>query len=71
MRRDRERTALEETDYYILCPQRPRNAPGLITHLISVDICGKRQAEGFHKCPNCVRSEMYQKEHGEPAGNAR
>ena len=54
-----------ETDYYILCPQRPRNAPGLITHLISVDICRKRQDDGFHKCPNCVRSDAWRKQHGE------
>jgi len=52
-------------DYYILCPQRPENAPGLITHLISVDICRKRQSDGFHKCPNCVRSEISKREHGE------
>jgi len=56
---------MDGTDYYILCPQRPRNAPGLITHLISVDICAKRQGEGFHKCPNCTRSEAWKKEHGE------
>ncbi|MCU0724570.1 MAG: hypothetical protein MUE73_02085 [Planctomycetes bacterium] len=52
-----------DAEYYILCPQRPENAPGLITHLISVDICRKRQAEGFHKCPNCVRSDIWKMEH--------
>jgi len=56
---------METNDYYILCPRRPRNAPGLITHLISVDICSKRQSDGFHKCPNCTRSEAWQKEHKE------
>jgi hypothetical protein len=52
-----------DAEYYILCPQRPENAPGLITHLISVDICRKRQDEGFHKCPNCVRSDIWKMEH--------
>jgi hypothetical protein len=59
-----------ETDYYILCPQRPGNAPGLITHLISVDICRRRQDDGFHKCPNCVRSDVFKRQHGEPTRNA-
>ena len=56
-----------DTAYYILCPQRPENAPGLITHLISVDICRTRQSEGFHKCPNCVRSDVWRKQYGDPA----
>ena len=56
---------MESTDYYILCPKRPRNAPSLITHLISVDICAKRQEQGFHKCPNCIRSEIWQKQNAE------
>ena len=51
-----------DAEYYILCPQRPENAPGLITHLISVDICRKRQDEGFHKCANCVRSDIWKLE---------
>lgn len=60
-----------EKEYYILCPQRPENEPGLITHLISVDICAKRQKDGFHKCPNCVRSEIWKRQHGEPAKKTR
>ena len=58
---------MAEDDYYILCPQRPENVAGLITHLISVDICGKRQSDDFHKCPNCVRSDVWKKLHGDPA----
>ena len=41
-------------EYYILCPKRPDDEEGLITHLISRDICVKRQAEFFHKCPGCL-----------------
>jgi hypothetical protein len=41
-------------EYYILCPKRPDDEDGLITHLISRDICVKRQAEFFHKCPGCL-----------------
>ena len=54
-----------DKEYFILCPQRPENEPGLITHLISVDICAKRQEQGFHKCPNCVRSEIWQKQNAD------
>ena len=54
-----------DSEYYILCPQRPENETGLITHLISVDICRKRQDEGFHKCPNCVRSDIFKRQHSE------
>ena len=50
-------------DYYILCPTRPEAEPALIAHLISRDICEKRQGEGFHKCPNCVRSRIWQAAH--------
>jgi hypothetical protein len=62
---------LSESEYYILCPQRPENAPGLITHLISVDICNKRQGEGFHKCPNCTRSEVWRRENQKRPAPAR
>ena len=55
-----------DSEYYILCPQRPENAAGLITHLISTDICEKRQADGFHKCPNCTRSDVWQRQYGNP-----
>ncbi len=55
---------MESSDYYILCPQRPENAPGLITHLISIDVCQVRQGEGFHKCANCIRSKAWQEQHG-------
>ena len=58
-----------DSEYYILCPQRPENAEGLITHLISVDICRQRQDSGFHKCPNCVRSDSWTAEHGKKIGN--
>ena len=54
-------------EYYILCPQRPNNVPGLITHLISRDICEKRQAENYHKCPNCIRSRLWRERNGHPA----
>ena len=47
-------------DYYILCPTRPTPEPALISHLISRDICAKRQAENFHKCPTCVLSKIWQ-----------
>ena len=61
-------------EYYILCPQRPSEVPGLITHLISRDICDKRQAENYHKCPNCIRSRVWRERNGlpveEPAGAA-
>ena len=61
-------------EYYILCPQRPNNVPGLITHLISRDICAKRQDEGFHKCANCIRSRIWKERNGlpveEPVGAA-
>ncbi len=53
-------------EYYILCPQRPTDVPGLITHLISRDICEKRQAENYHKCPNCVRSRLWRERNGLP-----
>jgi len=61
---------LAEDDYYILCPQRPENVAGLITHLISVDICRERQSEQFHKCPNCTRSDSWKREHGDAATKA-
>jgi len=54
-------------EYYILCPQRETEVPGLITHLISRDICDKRQCENYHKCPNCVRSRISRERNGLPA----
>lgn len=54
-------------DYYILCPTRPTPEPALISHLISRDICAKRQAENFHKCPTCVLSAIWKKAHPEGA----
>ena len=54
-------------EYYILCPQRATEVPGLITHLISRDICEKRQAENYHKCPNCIRSRIWRERNGHPA----
>lgn len=54
-------------EYYILCPQRPDDAPGLITHLISRDVCAKRQSENYHKCPNCIRSRIWRQRNGLPA----
>ena len=59
-----------DSEYYILCPQRPDNEPGLITHLISVDICRQRQEDGFHKCPNCVRSDVWKGQNEKPATRA-
>ena len=53
-------------EYYILCPQRATDVPGLITHLISRDICEKRQSENYHKCPNCVRSRIWRERNGLP-----
>jgi hypothetical protein len=53
-------------EYYILCPQRETETPGLITHLISRDICEKRQSENYHKCPNCVRSRIWRLRNGLP-----
>jgi hypothetical protein len=53
-------------EYYILCPQRATELPGLITHLISRDICEKRQSEHYHKCPNCVRSRIWRERNGLP-----
>jgi hypothetical protein len=53
-------------EYYILCPQRPDDAPGLITHLISRDVCEKRQTESYHKCPNCIRSRVWRQRNGLP-----
>jgi hypothetical protein len=54
-------------EYYILCPTRPMEEPALISHLIGRDMCEKRQAENFHKCPNCVRSRIWKAAHpGEP-----
>ena len=50
-------------EYYILCPTRDTPAPALISHLISRDICAKRQDENFHKCPTCVRSRIWQAAH--------
>lgn len=55
-------------EYYILCPTRPEQEPSLISHLISRDTCEKRQGENFHKCPNCVRSRIWQAAH--PGGAA-
>ena len=57
-------TAEAPMEYYILCPQRPTEVPGLITHLISRDICEKRQAENYHKCPNCIRSCTWRERNG-------
>ena len=51
-------------EYYILCPQRPDEVPGLITHLISRDICAKRQSEHYHKCENCIRSRVWRERNG-------
>jgi hypothetical protein len=53
-------------DYYILCPTRETSEPALISHLIGRDLCRKRQSENFHKCPNCVLSDLWRKAH--PAG---
>lgn len=53
-------------EYYILCPQRDTEVPGLITHLISRDICERRQTENYHKCPNCVRSRVWRERNGLP-----
>ena len=53
-------------EYYILCPQRETEVPGLITHLISRDICDQRQSEHYHKCPNCVRSRIWRERNGLP-----
>ena len=53
-------------EYYILCPQRATEVPGLITHLISRDICEKRQSENYHKCLNCVRSRIWRERNGLP-----
>ena len=53
-------------EYYILCPQHDTEVPGLITHLISRDICEKRQTENYHKCPNCVRSRVWRERNGLP-----
>ena len=57
-------------EYYILCPQRDTEVPGLITHLISRDICDKRQSEHYHKCPNCVRSRIWRERNGLPVEEA-
>ena len=54
-------------EYYILCPQRATEVPGLITHLISRDICERRQAENYHKCPNCIRSRIWREHNGHAA----
>ena len=57
-------------EYYILCPTRPADEPSLISHLISRDICEKRQGENFHKCPGCVRSRLWQAAHPQEAAAA-
>ena len=59
-------SAASSIEYYILCPQRATDVPGLITHLISRDICEKRQSENYHKCPNCVRSRIWRERNGLP-----
>jgi hypothetical protein len=59
-------TSAGAIEYYILCPQRATEVPGLITHLISRDICEKRQTENYHKCPNCVRSRVWRERNGLP-----
>ncbi|MCG3134186.1 MAG: hypothetical protein HMLKMBBP_01473 [Planctomycetes bacterium] len=53
-----------DAEYYILCPQRATEVPGLITHLISRDICAKRQAENYHKCGTCIRSLVWKQRNG-------
>ena len=53
-------------EYYILCPQRATEVPGLITHLISRDICERRQSENYHKCPGCIRSRVWREQRGHP-----
>lgn len=63
-------SASSAIEYYILCPQRATEVPGLITHLISRDICDKRQSENYHKCPNCVRSRMWREKNGLPVEEA-
>jgi hypothetical protein len=55
-----------DAEYYILCPQRATEVPGLITHLISRDICEKRQAESYHKCPTCIRSALFKARNPSP-----
>ncbi|MCK6479542.1 MAG: hypothetical protein HUU06_05235 [Planctomycetaceae bacterium] len=50
-------------EYYILCPTRATPEPALISHLISRDICVRRQDENFHKCPTCVRSRIWAAAH--------
>ena len=56
-------------EYYILCPKRPDDEEGLITHLISRDICVKRQTEFFHKCPNCLNRDPALTPDGAKAGS--
>ena len=53
-------------EYYILCPQRETEVPGLITHLISRDICNSRQVANYHKCASCVRSRIWREQRGHP-----
>ncbi len=57
-------TTGSDAEYYILCPQRATEVPGLITHLISRDICDQRQGENYHKCPTCVRSRLFRLRNG-------
>jgi len=57
-------------EYYILCPTRPTPEPALISHLISRDICARRQDENFHKCPTCVLSRLWNASHAESAPEA-
>lgn len=59
----------QDSEYYILCPQRATEVPGLITHLISRDICQKRQSENYHKCTTCIRSAIYRARNGMPTGS--
>jgi hypothetical protein len=58
-------------EYYILCPKRPDDEEGLITHLISRDICAKRQLEFFHKCPSCLNRDPSLAPNGAPAASAK
>lgn len=63
--------APNEEDYYILCPTRPLGTESLISHLISTDMCAQRQEAQFHKCPNCIRSRIWQAAHPEDAPTAK
>lgn len=41
-------------DRFLECPRREGGEHALITQLIPLGVCERRQRDGYHKCPRCL-----------------